>query len=77
MKKIILSLVFLLATGTMMNATTDIQRNDQCWEMGETAVEMAQYYANRPNYFGWPGESLSFEEEYDVFAEAYEECLGN
>lgn len=74
MKKLILSLVFVFATGTMMNANTTVVLSPECWDIAEIAVEEAQYYAQMPNIGGWPGDPLSMEEEFDVFAEAYDEC---
>ncbi len=64
-------MVFVFATGTMMSS--NIILNDVCWENAESAVYFAEIEATP--WYGFGG--LSYEESYDVFAEAYDSCLRN
>jgi hypothetical protein len=69
MKKLILAVVLVFATGSMMSSTIII--NDVCWDNAQNAV----YFA-KDNALSWHGfGGLSFKEEYDVFAKAYDSCL--
>ena len=71
MRKLILSLVFIFVAGTMMSSNTIL--NDVCWDNANTAVQFAEIEATPWHGFG----GLSYEESYDVFAEAYDDCLSN
>ena len=69
MKKIILGLVFVLGVTTIGSA----QNSVDCYESAEIAVYMANEDSRTWYGTGW----LTYEEEYYVFEEAYEECMGN
>jgi hypothetical protein len=71
MKKVILAMVFIFATGAMMSSTNIL--NDVCWDNAESAVYFAEIEATP--WYGFGG--LSYEESYDVFEEAYDSYLGN
>jgi hypothetical protein len=77
MRKLILSLVFVLATGsTFMNATTSYKEtltNDMalfgCWEVADMVDNISAAYAE------CNGHSYSYKQSYHVWAAAYDTCM--
>ena len=71
MKKVILSLVFVFATGTMMNAenySTKITNNyDVFFGCFEVADDAARMYGNARN--------LSYEQEHALFEYYWDRCM--
>jgi hypothetical protein len=73
MKKVILSLVFVIATGSMMNANTSLNPDEfECAEFAwNKADEVNSSYksASGHNYSSW--------DMWELTSFHYEECMGN
>ena len=64
MKKLMLTLVFVFAIGTSLNATTNITLKATCFEYADA---VASYEGRK-----W---GLSYDEEFHVFEKYYYDCL--
>jgi hypothetical protein len=77
MRKLILSLVFVLATGsTFMNATTSNKEtltNDMalfgCWESADLTERFSDALAEAE------GRTMTYEQRFNVWAAAYDTCM--
>lgn len=67
MKKVILSLVFVLATGSMMNATSskEISYQESCFEKANRLTNVIAINTN-----------MDLGYDYVVFSILYDECMG-
>ncbi|MEN8836439.1 MAG: hypothetical protein ABF265_10450 [Polaribacter sp.] len=68
-----MSTIFILITITVMNANDSIEYSPECYDIAESAVQEAKFYAILPDGF-LPGIPLTHEEEYNVFQDAYDRC---
>lgn len=78
MRKLILSLVFVLATGVnFMNATNienknlNIEINGYCWENADTIVRLSTMIN------AYEGNILTHEAKYNLWVSQYEACIEN
>tara|TARA_B110000090_G_scaffold124851_1_gene138275 strand:+ start:966 stop:1199 length:234 start_codon:yes stop_codon:yes gene_type:complete len=77
MRKLILSLVFVLATGsTFMNATSSNKETLKNYETPDCWAAADMYETAHSQLMDCEGIDMTYEQSHDVWASAYDTCMG-